>query len=104
MKKEIITIKTNKDGDIKVKAYKISDGLFLHKHYRGKGEFSNLNYWTITHKTGFCIKDFSFIPMRLKDAVLECNKIKHLDWNKPYGFFLSEEAREYTLAVRFTCG
>ena len=81
MKKELIYLKTNSEGDISVKAYKFTEGLYIHKHYRGKGEFSDMNYWTITHKSGFCVKDFRYIPMRLKDVILEAEKLLCLNWN-----------------------
>ena len=29
-----------------------------------------MDYWTITHKSGFSVKAFAHVPMKLKDVVL----------------------------------
>lgn len=101
MTKELIKLKT-REGDISVMAYEVIPFLYVHKVYHGAGEFSDGNYWTITHKNGYCIKNFCHTPMKLKEVVLEVGKIAHLDWNKEADFFsemTSTEKQKYFDAV-----
>ena len=88
MKKELIYLKTNKEGEVSIMAYKFAEGLYIHKLYQGGGKFTDRNYWTITHKSGFCVKAFAHIPMKLKDVALEAGKLIHLDWDLPYDFLM----------------
>lgn len=98
MKKELIKLNT-REGDISVMAYKVLPGLYVHKLYRGKGEFSDGNYWTITHKSGYSIKNFICTPMRLKDVVMEVEKIAHLDWSKDFLLMSFNEKQRYRHAL-----
>lgn len=98
MTKELIKIKTNDDGYIPIKAYKIKEGLYIHKSYQGNKEFSKDNYWTLTHKSGYSLK--LFYKMRLKDVFLKCEKLFYLDWTKQIDMMSIDERKCYFESIK----